>query len=499
MKYLLACVMVLMLLLPSGAQGQTIIAAAAANPDLSTLLTMVASANLVDMLNTADAELTLFAPTNAAFDALPEAARVALLSDSMLLTRVLTFHIVGGRYPVDDLGMVATLPTLETDTLGGAALGSTLSVTTGEDGSVQINGASLVDADIFASNSVLHTIDTVLLPPDIAELFGLNASEFSVFGTRNPAGVENDRFYGNNAMLTAEDVADFVMPGVASIESVGFGSDGSVFLTVDLVINESGAITSGSLLRVDGLFDSETQSVTRIEGDSTGIIAPKGVQVLDTLGVVAIADLGAADIKLFVLDSEGDTPPVATIALGDGGSVWDIWYDLLNDTLYAAKTNGELAAYDAFSLTLGAGGPDRIIIPTDADGNKISVNLHGIDVDYDNNTVIISDVGDPASPDDGQIFLLIAVSISDGPTPVDARIAGDQTRLGNPVDLIYDGSGIYVAEKANDQLLYFANILSVFGDANISPSIAVPVTKAESVAIYPTRESRVIADMGPMD
>jgi hypothetical protein len=214
---------------------------------------------------------------------------------------------------------------------------------------------------------------------------------------------------------------------------------------------------------------------------------------------VAIADNGARDVKLFALDADGNAAPSAVVSIGEEGSVWDIWYDLINDTLYAAKTNGELAAYDLFSQTMGANGPDRIIIPTDSEGQKISVNLHGIDVDYDNNTVILSDVGDAQSSEDGQIFVMIAISISDGPTPVDLRIAGDQTGLGNPVDLIYDGDGIFIAEKANDSVLYYADILSLDGDLNVPPDAMQPALKAESVAIFPTRESAMIADMMPTE
>ena len=138
-------------------------------------------------------------------------------------------------------------------------------------------------------------------------------------------------------------------------------------------------------------------------------------------------------------------------------------------------------------------------MPTDDEGEKISVNLHGIDVDYDNNTVILSDVGDAQNNADGQIFVMIAVSISDGPTPVDLRIGGDQTGLGNPVDLIYDGSGIFIAEKANDTVLYYADILTLSGDLNAAPDAVQAALKAESVAIFPTRESGLIAGVMPIE
>jgi hypothetical protein len=133
--------------------------------------------------------------------------------------------------------------------------------------------------------------------------------------------------------------------------------------------------------------------------------------------------------------------------------------------------------------------PTRLITPTDADGEKISVNLHGIDIDYDNNLLILSDVGDVASNTDGQIFTISIASLADGPTPVAVRIMGDQTKLGNPVDLIFDSAtgGIYVAEKANDVVLFYADINGLEGDINAAADMELAFVKPESVDIYPPR------------
>lgn len=481
------------------AQARTVATVIASEPNLSTLFTLVSTANLLDVLADESAEYTVFAPTNAAFEALPAGVAQMILSDPALLTRVLTYHVAAGRIESGALTAGEAIDTMEMEGVGLALTGSQIDVTVPVLGAaVKVGGAKIVTADIEASNGIVHIVDRVLLPPDVAPSLGTITSwaSFVLFGTLNPPGADSDEIFYADASLEGEIGLGLGFFDIVSVQSVAFDSAGNAYVTIDTAANADGATTEGALFILPGFGNGEPSEPPYIAGPNTGIVSPKGLQVLETLGVVAIADNGAKNIKLFALDAEGDTAPVATISLGAEGGVWDVWYDLPNDTLYAAKTNGELAAYDGFSERLGADGPTRMIVPTDADGNKISVNLHGIDVDYDSNIVIVSDIGSGQAGDDGQIFVLFAASIADGPTPVDARIAGDQTGLGNPADLIFDGSGIYVAEKFNDRILYFADILSAAGDMNIAPDASQPATKPESVAIYPTRESAIIAGLG---
>jgi transforming growth factor-beta-induced protein len=118
-----------------------------------TLVTAVEQAGLAATLTGTD-ELTVFAPTDAAFAALPAGIVDALLSDSELLTAVLTYHVVPGR-----LGSAAVAGRSSLTTANGQALGVT---TAG--GGVQVDGVQIVQADIGASNGVIHVIDDVLTP-----------------------------------------------------------------------------------------------------------------------------------------------------------------------------------------------------------------------------------------------------------------------------------------------------------------------------------------------
>ena len=127
--------------------------AASNNPELSTLVTAVKKAGLVDTLNTANG-ITVFAPTNDAFGALPKATLDKALGDpNGLLTTVLTYHVVQGQLAPDQLA--GTHKTLQ---------GGTVEVTgSGED--FKVNGqSSVVCGNVQTSNATVYLIDQVLLP-----------------------------------------------------------------------------------------------------------------------------------------------------------------------------------------------------------------------------------------------------------------------------------------------------------------------------------------------
>jgi len=152
---LLSSAAVTALALPAlaGGHGQTIAGIAAGNPDFSTLVTAVTAAGLVETLS-GPGPFTVFAPTNAAFAALPAGTVEGLLADIPALTNVLTYHVVPGAVMAADLteGMTAA-------TVQGANVTFTL------DGGAKINGVNIVTTDIVASNGVIHVIDAVILPP----------------------------------------------------------------------------------------------------------------------------------------------------------------------------------------------------------------------------------------------------------------------------------------------------------------------------------------------
>jgi transforming growth factor-beta-induced protein len=133
-------------------EGLNVAQRAIITADLSTLVTALGAANLVDAVSGAG-PITVFAPANSAFAALPadQLERLLAPANRALLTKVLTYHVVAGRVLSTQLTNGQRVATLQGDTL-------TVSTT----GGVRINNARVVTADIITSNGVVHVIDGVL-------------------------------------------------------------------------------------------------------------------------------------------------------------------------------------------------------------------------------------------------------------------------------------------------------------------------------------------------
>ncbi|MBL8924618.1 MAG: fasciclin domain-containing protein [Pseudonocardia sp.] len=126
--------------------------AASGNPALSTLVTAVRKANLVDSLNSAKG-ITVFAPANTAFEKIPSATLSGVLTDNDQLTKVLTYHVVAGRLSPDQLA--GTHKTLEGQDLTVAGSGTAFTV----------NGSSsVVCGNVQTENATVYIVDTVLMP-----------------------------------------------------------------------------------------------------------------------------------------------------------------------------------------------------------------------------------------------------------------------------------------------------------------------------------------------
>ncbi len=136
------------------AGGKDIVDTAAEAGTFSTLLAAAEAAGLVDTLK-GDGPFTVFAPTDDAFAALPAGTVEGLLADPAALAGILTYHVVPGKVMSTDLSddMMAA-------TVNGADIMIDL------DSGVMVNDATVIAADIEASNGVIHVIDSVILPPE---------------------------------------------------------------------------------------------------------------------------------------------------------------------------------------------------------------------------------------------------------------------------------------------------------------------------------------------
>jgi uncharacterized surface protein with fasciclin (FAS1) repeats len=139
---------------PSAAAGDIVETATAAG-SFKTLLTAVTAAGLVDTLKGAG-PFTVFAPTDAAFAALPAGTLDSLLADKEALKKVLLYHVVSGKVTSDQVVKLTSADSVE---------GSPIAISV-KDGKVYLNdSAVVVTPDVMASNGVIHVIDKVILPP----------------------------------------------------------------------------------------------------------------------------------------------------------------------------------------------------------------------------------------------------------------------------------------------------------------------------------------------
>jgi len=136
-------------------QAGDIVDVAVANGQFNTLAAALEAADLIDTLKS-DGPFTVFAPTDAAFAALPEGTVESLLEPENRdqLVAILTYHVVSGRVTAADVVKLD-----EATTVNGQAIAINVI-----DGGVQIDNASVVTADVDASNGVIHVIDSVILP-----------------------------------------------------------------------------------------------------------------------------------------------------------------------------------------------------------------------------------------------------------------------------------------------------------------------------------------------
>jgi uncharacterized surface protein with fasciclin (FAS1) repeats len=136
----------------SAAASKDIVDTAVAAGSFSTLVAAVQAAGLVEVLK-GDGPFTVFAPTDEAFAKLPKGTLESLLKDKDALTKVLTYHVVPGEVRAADVIQLASAKTVQGQSIR-------IDATSG----VKVNDANVIQADISATNGVIHVIDTVILP-----------------------------------------------------------------------------------------------------------------------------------------------------------------------------------------------------------------------------------------------------------------------------------------------------------------------------------------------
>ena len=141
-----------------GMASDPVATAASNNPVLSTLVSAVTEAGLVDTLNTAE-DITVFAPTDDAFAKIPPKQLDKVLKDKKTLTAILTHHVVPGRLSPEDLA--GTHDTLNKDQVEVMGSGEEFMVAADDQGTE----ASVICGNVQTANATVYIVDTVLMPP----------------------------------------------------------------------------------------------------------------------------------------------------------------------------------------------------------------------------------------------------------------------------------------------------------------------------------------------
>ena len=311
----------------AGMTDDTAATAASNNPLLSTLVSAVSAAGLVDTLNS-DGPFTIFAPTNDAFAAIPAEDLDAVLADQELLTSILTYHVVAG------------------ESLDAAALGSAGSAATvngaelefGSDGTT-VNGVDVLCSNVVTANATVHIIGEVLMPPadDMGDMEEGDMDEMEE-GAMMPTGplcsaVPADgegSFAGmtDDTAATAASNNPVLSTLVAAVQAAGLvdtlNSDGpfTIFApanpafdalpegTLDAVLADTDLLTSILTLHVvageqlSSADLAELDSVATVNGaDITLEVAEDGTLMVNGQASVGCADIQTANATVHVIDA----------------------------------------------------------------------------------------------------------------------------------------------------------------------------------------------------
>ncbi len=134
------------------AAKKDIVDTAIAAGSFNTLVKAIQAAGLVETLK-GKGPFTVFAPTDEAFAKLPAGTLEGLLKDKAKLASILTYHVVPGKVMSSDVAKLSSAKTVQ---------GQDVKISTA--GGVRVNDAKVIQADIQATNGVIHVIDTVILP-----------------------------------------------------------------------------------------------------------------------------------------------------------------------------------------------------------------------------------------------------------------------------------------------------------------------------------------------
>ena len=345
-----------------------------ADSDDHFVLAAVLDSTGLDETLAGEGPFTVFAPTDAAFDLIDPLTLIDILQDNDLLTSILTYHVAGGNVLSTDLsdGQMIT-------TVNGADV--TISIM---DGTVMVNEATVVIADLVGSNGVVHVIDAVLLPPapnpaTVVDIIVDSPDHTLLELAVGAAGLVEE--------LSGEGPFTVFAPTDAAIVELVTALD----ITADelLALPELGAILQYHVVGAAALSTdlSDGQLLTTLQGDDVEISIDMGVMVNDAN--VVVADLVADNGVVHVIDMVLSLPSgVDQVALADLFNVFpnpttDVlrWNGVAVDRIRVIDTQGRVRlettnAVGSLDLSSLENGVFMVVIEADGQRAVKSVLKH---------------------------------------------------------------------------------------------------------------------------
>lgn len=333
----------------SGTEGPTenIAELAQGNAELSTLVAALEAANLTDAL-AGDGPFTVFAPNNAAFEALPEGTVEALLANPDQLSPILRFHVVQGRFSAEDLAEQSRLTTLEGNELRIVSTGGGDPVHGGGgEATLRVGSAEVIQSDIAATNGIVHVIDAVLLPPEapdeaeapaFSEWLAGQASLSTLKTALEATGLDATLAEGSWTLFAPTDRAFDALPE-GTLDALL--ADPDALADILLYHAVSGSVDAATVV---GLSHATTARGIRVYVGTEN----DGVQINDAN--VTSADQASATVLVHIIDAVLLPPRIPEVLAREGTF----------STLLAAVGAADLAD------TLNADGPLTVLAPTDA-------------------------------------------------------------------------------------------------------------------------------------
>ncbi|NNK30741.1 MAG: fasciclin domain-containing protein [Flavobacteriaceae bacterium] len=405
--------------------------------DLSILVEALQAANLVTTLQ-GDGPFTVFAPTNAAFQAFLTDNNFASLSDVPVdvLTQVLLNHVVAGT----NLSTGLSTGYVSSSSTAGAG-GNALSLYINTSNGVSINGVSdVVTPDVVASNGVVHIVDAVIGLPDVVDHAVANTDLSELVGALTANG--NTTFTD----LLSDDNTDFTVFAPVNSAFTAFTNPNSNEL--DNIL--SNHVIVGTAAASSGLSNSYLNTAgVNGDGDNLSIYinTDNGV-TLNGVSTVAAADIVATNGIIHAVDAVIDIPTVVTFAVADPTF----------GPLVTALTDG--TPNTDFVTVLNGAGPFTVFAPTNTAFDNLLTALN------------LSEVTDI---EEGLLTSVLNHHVVSG----NIR-SGDLTNPGNTVAPTLEGDNITITLPGTDNGTNIADVTDGAGNTGIG-IIAVDVQAGNGV------------------